>query len=132
MSIVAGVDFGTRSVHVTLVDTNQGKLGSGVAEYPLHRRKEDPGYATESHDDHKRALGEAIERALGAAKVPGNRVAALAIDTTGSGVIAAWRCIFRPSRKHRLCFARNIVWSSPTRRLPRCTKNFMEFSAKCI
>ena len=84
MSIVTGVDFGTLSVRVTLVATNQGKLGSGFAEYPLHRRKEDPDYATQGHGDHMR---EAIERALGAAKVPGNQVAALAIDTTGSGVI---------------------------------------------
>lgn len=87
MSIVAGVDFGTLSVRVTLVATNQGQLGSGVAGYPLHRRKEDPGYATQSQDDHMRALSEAIERALGAAKVPGNQVAALASDTTGSSVI---------------------------------------------
>ena len=87
MSIVTGVDFGTLSVRVTLVATNQGELGSGFAEYPLHCRKEDPDYATQSHDDHMRALSEAIERALGAAKVPGNQVAALAIDTTGSGVI---------------------------------------------
>ena len=85
MSIVTGVDFGTLSVRVTLVATNQGKLGSGFAEYPLHRRKEDPEYATQSHGDHMHS--EAIERALGAAKVPGNQVAALAIDTTGSGVI---------------------------------------------
>lgn len=86
MSIAAGVDFGTLGVRITLVATNQGKLGSGVAGYPLHRRKEDPG-ATQSHDDHRRALSEAIERALGTAKVPGNQVAALAIDTTGSSVI---------------------------------------------
>jgi L-ribulokinase len=33
------------------------------------------------------ALSEAIERALGAPKVPGNQVAALAIDTAGSSVI---------------------------------------------
>ena len=86
MSIVTGVDFGTLSVRVTLVATNQGKLGSGFAECPLHRRKGDPDYATQKHD-HTRALSEAVERALGAAKVPGNQVAALAIDTTGSSVI---------------------------------------------
>ena len=74
-------------MRVTLVATNQGQLGSGVAGYPLHCRKEDPDYTTQSHDDHIRALLEAIERALGAAKVPGNQVAALAIDTTGSSVI---------------------------------------------
>ena len=87
MSIVAGVDFGTLSVRVTLVDINRGRLGSGVAEYPLHRTKADPDYATQSHDDHLRALREAMQRALGAAKLPGSQVAALAVDTTGSSVI---------------------------------------------
>ncbi len=87
MAIVAGVDFGTLSVRVTLVDTGKGRLGSGTAEYPLHRKKDDPDYATQSHEDHMRALAEAVQRALGAAKVPGDQVAALAIDTTGSSVI---------------------------------------------
>lgn len=87
MPIVAGVDFGTLSVRVTLVDTSRGRLGSGVAEYPLHRKKDDPDYATQSHDDHMRALAEAMQRALSAAKLSGERVAALAMDTTGSSVI---------------------------------------------
>jgi L-ribulokinase len=51
MSIVAGVDFGTLSVRVCIVDTDQGRLGSGVSEYPLQRRREDPDFATQrSHD----------------------------------------------------------------------------------
>src|SRR5215468_5977743 len=87
MAIVAGVDFGTLSVRVTLVDTARGWLGSGIAEYPLYRKKEDPDYATQSHEDHMRALAEATQRALTAARVPGDQVAALAIDTTGSSVI---------------------------------------------
>jgi L-ribulokinase len=87
MALVAGVDFGTLSVRVTVVDTDQGRLGSGVAEYPLHRKKEDPDYATQSHDDHMRALAEATRKATAAAKVPGDQIAALAIDTTGSSVI---------------------------------------------
>jgi L-ribulokinase len=87
MAIVAGVDFGTLSVRVTLVDTARGRLGSGIAEYPLHRKKEDPDYATQSHEDHMRALAEAMKRALVAAHVPGDQVAGLAIDTTGSSVI---------------------------------------------
>ncbi|HVM75591.1 MAG TPA: ribulokinase [Candidatus Saccharimonadales bacterium] len=87
MPIVAGVDFGTLSVRVTLVDTSRGRLGSGIGEYPLHRKKEDPDYATQSHEDHTRALSEATQRALAAAKVSGDEVAALAIDTTGSSVI---------------------------------------------
>jgi L-ribulokinase len=87
MAIVAGVDFGTLSVRVTLVDTARGRLGSGIGEYPLHRKKEDPDYATQSHEDHMRGLAEAMQRALAAARVPGDQVSALAVDTTGSSVI---------------------------------------------
>jgi L-ribulokinase len=87
MAIVAGVDFGTLSVRVTIVDTERGRLGSGIAEYPLHRKKDDPDHATQSHDDHMRALAEATRKATAAARVSGDQVAALAIDTTGSSVI---------------------------------------------
>ena len=87
MAIVAGVDFGTLSVRVTLVDSQQGRIGSGTAEYPLHRSKSDPDFATQSHDDHMRALAAATQKALDDAKVQGDQVAALAIDTTGSSVI---------------------------------------------
>src|SRR6266403_4288857 len=87
MAIVAGVDFGTLSVRVTVVDTERGRLGSGIAEYPLHRKKDDPDHATQSHDDHMRALAEATRKATTAARVSGDQVAALAIDTTGSSVI---------------------------------------------
>jgi L-ribulokinase len=87
MAIVAGVDFGTLSVRVTVVDTERGRLGSGVAEYPLHRRRDDPDHATQSHEDHMRALAEATRKATEAARVSGEQIAALAIDTTGSSVI---------------------------------------------
>ena len=87
MAVVAGVDFGTLSVRVTIVDTAKGRLGSGVAEYPLHRRDDDPDYATQSHEDHMRALAEAVRKALAAAGVAGDHVEALAVDTTGSSVI---------------------------------------------
>jgi L-ribulokinase len=87
MAIVAGVDFGTLSVRVTIVDTERGRLGSGIAEYPLHRKKDDPDHATQSHEDHMRALGEATRKAIAAARISGEQIAALAIDTTGSSVI---------------------------------------------
>jgi L-ribulokinase len=87
MAIVAGVDFGTLSVRVTIVDSAHGRLGSGVAEYPLHRRKDDPDYATQCHADHMRALAEAMRKVLTSARVSGSQVAALAIDTTGSSVV---------------------------------------------
>ena len=87
MAIVAGVDFGTLTVRVTIVDTARGRLGSGVSEYPLHRRKDDPDFATQSHDDHMRALADATRKAVADANISGDQVAALAIDTTGSSVI---------------------------------------------
>ena len=87
MATVAGVDFGTLSVRVTIVDSARGRLASGTANYPLHRRKDDPDYATQSHDDHMRALAEATRAACAAAKVAGTAIEALAIDTTGSSVI---------------------------------------------
>ena len=87
MSVVAGVDFGTLNVRVSVFDNQRGRLGSGVAKYPLHRKAEDPDYATQSHADHLAALAEAMRGALGAAGVSGDRIEALAIDTTGSSVI---------------------------------------------
>jgi L-ribulokinase len=87
MAIVAGVDFGTLSVRVTIVDTARGRLGSGLAEYPLHRKKDDPDHSTQSHQDHMRALAEATHKATASARISGDQVTALAIDTTGSSVI---------------------------------------------
>src|ERR1044072_7457981 len=87
MSIVAGVDFGTLSVRVSLVDSARGRVGSGTAEYPRHRTKDDPGHASQSHADHMHALAEAMRKPLADAGVPGSAVEAIAIDTTGSSVI---------------------------------------------
>ena len=87
MAIVAGVDFGTLSVRVSIVDSGRGRLGSGIAGYPLHRRKDDPDYATQSHSDQMRGLVEAMKQALAAGGVRGDRVEAVAIDTTGSTVL---------------------------------------------
>jgi L-ribulokinase len=87
MAIVAGVDFGTLSVRVTLVDSVRGRLGTASAEYPLARRRDDPDYATQSHQDQMDALVQAMRQACEQAQVPGNDVAAIAIDTTGSSVI---------------------------------------------
>ncbi len=87
MAIVAGVDFGTLSVRVSIVDHRKGRLGSGVAEYPLHRKKENPDHATQSHADHMRALAEATRKALTEAGVSGELVEAIALDTTGSSVV---------------------------------------------
>ena len=87
MAIVAGVDFGTLNVRVSIVDSERGVLASAVSDYPLHRKREDPEYATQSHDDHMRALAEATREATRKAGVRGEEVQAIAIDTTGSSVV---------------------------------------------
>ncbi len=86
-SLVAGADFGTLSVRVSIFDSVRGRIGQGVAEYPLHRKKEDPDYATQSHADHMRALAEATQAAIKSAGIKGDAIQALALDTTGSSVI---------------------------------------------
>jgi L-ribulokinase len=87
MAIVAGVDFGTLSARVSIVDSERGMLASAVVEYPLHRKREDPEYATQSHEDHMRALAQATRTAVKQASISGDQIAAIALDTTGSSVI---------------------------------------------
>jgi L-ribulokinase len=87
MPIVAGADFGTLSVRVTLLDSERGRLGTAVAEYPLHRRREDPDYATQSHSDQMEALVKATRAVLDETGTRGDDVLAFALDTTGSSVI---------------------------------------------
>jgi L-ribulokinase len=87
MAIVAGVDFGTLSVRVSIVDSERGLLASALAEYPLHRKRDDPEYATQAHEDHLVALAAATREAVRKAGVPADQVEAIALDTTGSSVI---------------------------------------------
>src|SRR5207253_1307396 len=68
MAVVAGVDFGTLSVRVSIVDSERGLLASAISEYPLHRKREDPDFATQSHDDHMRALADATRQAVKSAR----------------------------------------------------------------
>ena len=87
MAIVAGVDFGTLSVRVSIVDSARGILSSELSEYPIHRRKDDPEYATQSHADHMAALAAATPQAVREAGIRGDQVQSIALDTTGSTVI---------------------------------------------
>ena len=85
--LLAGVDFGTQSVRVSIVDSVAGTVGYGVSEYPVVHHPGDPDFATQSHLSHMNALSDATRRALESAGVAGKRVRALALDTTGSTVI---------------------------------------------
>ncbi len=87
MALVAGVDFGTLSVRVSIMDSERGRLGTAVDEYPLHRKREDPDFATQAHADHMRALAAATRKAIEAAGGRGDQIEAIALDTTGSSVV---------------------------------------------
>ena len=87
MTIVAGVDFGTTSVRVSIFHSERGRLGIGTAAYPVLRRPDDANFATQRPDDQALALQQAFAAAIAAAGVPGKSIAALAVDTTGSTVI---------------------------------------------
>ena len=87
MPVVIGVDFGTLSVRASVVDSEKGLLESAVAEYPLHRTPQDPEFATQSHSDHMKALASATRAALKKSGIAGDRIEAIALDTTGSSVV---------------------------------------------
>ncbi|HEY5056141.1 MAG TPA: FGGY family carbohydrate kinase, partial [Acidobacteriaceae bacterium] len=87
MSIVAGADFGTLSVRISIFDSKRGKLGSAAAEYPLHSSPTDPHLKTQSHYDQMDALVKATREAIRVAGIDGKQIKAIALDTTGSSVI---------------------------------------------
>ncbi len=87
MRVVAGVDFGTLSTRVTLLDSVKGRLGTASAGYPLNRKREDPDFATQSHAAHMEALTAAMRDVLQQTGVDGASVESIALDTTGSSVV---------------------------------------------
>jgi L-ribulokinase len=87
MAIVAGIDFGTQSVRVSLVDSQRGRLASVAAPYPVLRLEHDPDAAMQRHEDHVAGLIAAMKAAIAAAKVDGAMIEALAVATTGSTVV---------------------------------------------
>jgi L-ribulokinase len=87
MGIVAGIDFGTQSVRVSLYDRQRGRLGAGTAEYAVGRDPGDVRTATQRHDHHLTALELATKDAIADARVDGRRIGALAVATTSSTIV---------------------------------------------
>ncbi len=132
MSIVAGIDFGTQSVRISIVDRDRGQLGVGVSAYPLLRRSDDIHYAAQRHADHLHALEQGMQAALASAKISGDAIGALAIDTTGSTVVPvgenleplddyylwcdhrAWREAAELTRMAKERDSKNLDWSGGT------------------
>ncbi|HKW61760.1 MAG TPA: hypothetical protein VJN89_04375 [Candidatus Acidoferrum sp.] len=70
-TVVAGVDFGTLSVRVSLFDRERSRLDLGIAEYPLHRKRDAP----QGLQDHTAALVQAMGKALQSAGIGGKQQA---------------------------------------------------------
>ena len=87
MTIIAGVDFGTLSVRVSILNSDGKRLGAATSGYPLHRKRDDPDFATQSHADQMSALALAFRGACKDAEIEGSTLDAIALDTTGSSVI---------------------------------------------
>lgn len=86
MTLVAGADFGTLSVRVTIMDTGTGQtVATATAPYPLKRSPTDPLLGAQSHADHMQALTAAMRQAT--AGIDAQVIAAFAADTTGSSVV---------------------------------------------
>lgn len=71
MEIVAGIDFGTLSLRVSIVDSERGPIGSAIAAYDLKRSDKDPKFATQRHEDHLTAFTQGMREALEKADVAG-------------------------------------------------------------
>ncbi len=88
MGLVAGADFGTLSVRVTLMETSTGTtLATATAPYELRRSPEDPLLCQQSHADHMSGLVTAMRLAIAEGNVNGHDIEAFAADTTGSSVL---------------------------------------------
>lgn len=86
--LVAGADFGTLSVRVTIMDSAAGEvLATATAPYPLKRSAADPLLGQQAHADHMSALTLAMQEAIATAGIDGQAIAAFAADTTGSSVV---------------------------------------------
>jgi L-ribulokinase len=86
MALVAGVDFGTESVRVSIVDSVSGVVGTGESPLGVVRDAGDPDRATQSHRSHLDGLEAAVRSALHTSGSRGADVRAIAVDTTGSTV----------------------------------------------
>jgi L-ribulokinase len=110
MALVAGVDFGTLSVRVSIVDSDRGLPATSL----LHHKPEDPEYAAQSQEDQMRALASAAREAVRKAGMGGgDQVKALAADTTGSSVMAVGKNL------EPLEVPRYLLFSRPGRSSPR-------------
>jgi L-ribulokinase len=125
MAIIAGVDFDTLSVRVTLFDSEKARLTTAIAEYPLHRKREDPDYATQAHEDRMNALVKGTHDVLRQTGVARQDVIAMALDTTGSSVVIVDDRLDPPDGYYLWC-------DHPASRSTRCCPEAPRLPACCL
>ncbi|SIQ68576.1 ribulokinase [Alkalispirochaeta americana] len=82
---VLGVDFGTESVRVGIIDEQGGAAAIAVRTYPLHHPG--PGRAEQNPDDWWTALVEACNEAVSKSLVSPEDIAGISLDATASTVV---------------------------------------------
>ncbi|MGE0724446.1 MAG: ribulokinase [Alphaproteobacteria bacterium] len=83
---VIGVDGGTESLRAGVFDLAGTPLAFATAPYDT--RFPAPGHAVQEPREWWRAIGRAVRQAVGEAKVGGDAIAAIAVDTTCCSVVA--------------------------------------------
>jgi len=86
MSLLAGIDLGTSSLKVVLLDPDGRVRGSAAAGYPLHAPA--PGVAEQAPEDWWAALRSALAGALALAGCAGSDIAAVGLSGQMHGIVA--------------------------------------------
>jgi xylulokinase len=86
MALLAGIDLGTSSLKVVLLDPDGRVRGSAAADYPLHAPA--PGVAEQAPEDWWAALRSALAGALARAGCAGSDVAAVGLSGQMHGIVA--------------------------------------------
>ena len=87
MAIVAGVDFGTLSVRVSILDTRARAAGLGGGRVPAAPQARRSGLRNAGARGPDAGACGATRKAVSAAGIGGEQVEAIALDTTGSSVV---------------------------------------------
>ena len=87
MAIVAGVDFGTLSVRVSIMDSERGRLGDGGGGVSAASQARRSGLRDAVACRPDAGAGGGHAQGSDAAGIDGEQVEAIALDTTGSSVV---------------------------------------------
>lgn len=99
MTALMGIDLGTGSVKVIVVDESGQTIGNGAAEHPLHHSRQ--GWSEQHPDDWWRATVAAVSQATAAAGQP--RIDAIGLSGQMHGAVLL--------DEHRIPLRPAIIWA---------------------